>query len=75
MDSHSQETLRRIEDNDATLTGLVLFPVAGDGRFNSKNGSDYSKLGTSIGKNSHITKLDVELRADAVARCFQQRIL
>lgn len=36
MDSHSQDTLRRIEDNDATLTGLVLFPVAGDGRLTQK---------------------------------------
>ena len=65
MDSHSQETLRRVQQNDDTLNTLQLCQGTsmfdGAGRFNSNDGSDYSKLGAAIGENTHLTTLDVNL--------------
>ena len=52
MDSHSQETLRRIEQNDATLTKLYIGSIHSDldGRFVSMSDDDFSRLGASIGE-------------------------
>jgi len=61
MDSKSQKTLRRVEQNDDQLTTLrissTLLDV--DGRFASSDASDYSRLGAAIGNNTHLTKLVV----------------
>ena len=59
MDSHSQETLRRVQENDDTLESLWIgIDYNGDsnGGFNSSSGSDFSTLGTCIGENTHLTK-------------------
>ena len=72
MDNSSQETLRRVQQNDDTLTGLYLgkWSITSNdprGRFNSYNGSDYSKLGAAIGESTNLTKLDVDLSSDGIA--------
>ena len=65
---HYQETLRRVEENDATLTELNIGGLDninllsyGNFHFNSNNSKDYSRLGASIGKNTHLTTLKVTL--------------
>ena len=58
MNDRSREILRRVEQNDATLTELYLRSGYIDG-FSSSRGSDYSKLGACIGENTHLTKLYV----------------
>ena len=63
MDSHSQETLRRIEQNNDTLIQLSLGGNA-YGRFTSSDASDYSRLGAAIRNNTHLTKLRVYLGAN-----------
>ena len=63
MDVYSQETLQRIEQNDAKLTTLIIGDVYVDesrgdhcpSSFVSSNTSDYSKLGAAIGKNTRLT--------------------
>ena len=72
MDEESKKTLLRIEQQiDDTLTNLIIgdsIPNDDDddggnnnnkGRFMSSVGDDLSRLGTSIAKNTHITKLEV----------------
>ena len=60
MDRVSQETLRRVEENDETLTELSIRDYGDGGIFNSTaNGDDYSRLGTFIGENTHLTTLTV----------------
>ena len=54
MDVHDRETLRKIEQNDVTMKKLCI-------TFNSRVGSDYSRLGASIGENTHLTRLEVHL--------------
>ena len=51
MDNCSQETLRRIEQNDTEFTGLQT----------SSDASDYSRLGVAIGNNTHLKTLVVAL--------------
>ena len=65
---HYQETLRRVEENDATLTELNIGGLDninllshGNFHFNSSNTRDYSTLGTFIGQNTHLTTLKVTL--------------
>ena len=67
MDSHlgnSQDTLRRVEQNDAQFTELLIGYVNNDGGFTSSDASDSSRLGTAIGNNTHLTNLVVNLRAN-----------
>ena len=74
MNELSIETLRRIEQNDDSLEHLYLCSEDyGDGEargFNSNVPSDFSRLGASIGNNTHLTTLDVdtsEIPSSAVA--------
>ena len=55
MDSHSQNTLDRVGQNDRTLTHLQL----GDKgiEFDSGLSSDFSQLGAAVGQNTHLTEL------------------
>jgi hypothetical protein len=70
MDNRSRETLRRVEQDDATL--MELWIGSGHDRtfmtlmeehryvgFASSLGSDYSKLGEYIGESKHLKKLVV----------------
>ena len=66
MDSRSQETLRRIQENDDTLTELEIGGNyyngdSSNGGFNSSSGNDFSTLGTYIRENTHLTKLHIGL--------------
>ena len=62
MNSNSQDTLRRIEQNDAILSLLWIGNTGVDGGFKSSDSSDYSRLGTAIGNNyKHLRKLIVAL--------------
>ena len=67
MDELSIGTLRRIEQNDDSLTHLYLGKDWGDfcgdeeGGFNSNFSFDFSRLGASIGNNTHLTQLDVDI--------------
>ena len=63
MESYSEETLRRVRQNDATLTQLVICYSGEDGGFSSDD-ADYSQLGTAIAQNTHLTELQVELHND-----------
>jgi len=73
MDIDSRRTLRRIQGNDDTLTKLCLGNLYGD---NDSTGTvwcwgsgDYQRLGVAIGKNSHLTKLEVaeEIATESIA--------
>ena len=59
MNRVSQETLRRVEENDETMTELYIGDYGGVGELNSANGDDYSRLGTFIGENTHLRTLTV----------------
>ena len=65
MDSRSQETLRRVQENDDTLKSLQIQIGGRSGFgprwFKSSDGDDYSTLGTYIKENTHLTKLEVAL--------------
>ena len=64
MDELSIETLRRIEQNDDSLEHLYLGLENHDdevGIFNSNVPSDFSRLGASIGNNTHLTQLDIDI--------------
>ena len=62
----SRETLRRVTQNDTSLTTLRLvndsrnYGVA-DGKFYSDNSDDYSTLGAAIANNTHLDRLAVAL--------------
>ena len=60
MDSRSQETLRRIQENDDTLTTQRI-ASAYNGGFNSSDGDDFSILGAAIGQNTNLTTLQIDL--------------
>ena len=64
MDSNSQETLRRIEQNNAGLSLLWMGNSDFDGGFISSDASDYLRLGAAIGNNNHLTKLWMNLYAN-----------
>ena len=65
MNSNSQKTLRRIEQDDTEfddqLTTLRIGSPDFDGGFKSSDASDYSRLGVAIRNNTHLTKLTVAL--------------
>ena len=68
MNLDSQETLRRIGQNDATLTCLQINhsfaydnTQNGEFKFTSRDGNDFSQLGGAIRENTHLKKLDVLL--------------
>ena len=58
MDKCSQETLRKIEQNDGALKelwiGSYFVSEKYDGAFNSSSSEDYSRLGAAIGNNTPI---------------------
>ena len=53
MNSHSQETLRKIENDKLAQLKIGSLP----GGFVSTNSSDYTQLGTYIGENTHLETL------------------
>ena len=67
MEAHSQETLRRVQQNDAALTTLLLCirhdgfvsPYNDSGGFHIDDNNLLSKLGLAIGENSHLVSLSV----------------
>ena len=61
MNSNSQDTLRRIEQNDDRLKRLWIGNTEYHWGFVSSNASDYTRLGTAIGKNTHLSSLTVAL--------------
>ena len=66
MDSKSQNTLRRLQQNDATLKEISLgdgqhYSSNSHGMFNSTNSEDYSQLGSLIATNTHLSKLIISL--------------
>ena len=68
MNSNSRETLRRVTQNDPSLTTLNLadnnyYGVA-DGNFYPDNSDDYSTLGAAIANNTYVAKLEVILYDD-----------
>ena len=64
MNSNSQETLRRIEQNYAGLSLLWVGNSDFDGGFISSNAGDYLTLGAAIGNNIHLTRLLMNLGAN-----------
>ena len=74
MDPHSQQTLRRVEQNDATLLKLQIGgwipedrPTPAEYLFASRVSDDYSKLGASIGDNTHLSTLSVHISSSALS--------
>ena len=69
IDEGSKETLNRLELNDSTLTELWIGETnhteykVNIGGFNSNNEDDFSRLGTSISMNTHLTKLHIDFYA------------
>ena len=64
MDSHSQETLRRVEQNICLMlnTPWETEPRWGMRCFNSNLKDDYLVLGKHIENNTHLTELIIDLR-------------
>ena len=61
MNLDSQQTLRRIEQNDETMIKLQIgYHGDGDG-FSSNRSSDFSQLGVAIGRNTHLRVFGVDL--------------
>ena len=68
MNSHSRETLRRVTQNDPSLTSLSIagnnyYGVA-DGKFYSDSSVDYSRLGAAIANNTNLEEMVVRLSDD-----------
>ena len=69
IDDGSRTTLNRLELNDSTLTELWIGETnhteydVNIGGFNSNNCDDFSRLGTSISMNTHLTKLHIDFYA------------
>ena len=63
MNSDSQETLRRMTQNDPSLTTLRLLGnnYGYNGEFYSDNSDDYSTIGSAIANNTHLEELVVTL--------------
>ena len=65
MDSRSKDTLLAIEHNSNEVTYLQVgshrleTPWSGCGLFRSEDSDDYDKLGTAIGNNTHLNKLEI----------------
>ena len=57
MDPSSLQTLRRVEENDATLTELNIGGGMEITSFNSGNSRDFSHLGASIAQNTNVKTL------------------
>lgn len=57
LNETSQDILRRVEQNDATLTELQI----GNDRFSSRTEDNYFRLGTAISTNTNITKLEINV--------------
>lgn len=71
MDNRSRGVLRRVAQNDSTFTSLHIGHLNRLGGrtyppFRSGNSYDYSRLGTFIRKNTHLTELLVGLDDDAL---------
>ena len=76
MDRISQETLRRVGENDETLTELSIRDYGDGGIFNSTaNGDDYSRLGTFIGENTHLTTLNVAVCEELALKNITENFL
>ena len=56
-----QETLRKVEENDPSLTNLWMGREYSDG-FYSIDARHYSTLGIAIGNNSHLKEVSISLR-------------
>ena len=68
MDNNSQEILRRVNQNDPSVTELTLLDNDNygvtDGEFYSNNSDDYSTLGAAISNNTHLVRLAIILSDD-----------
>jgi len=67
MNSNSQDTLRRVTQDDPSLTILTISNNCyggADGKFYSDNSDDYSTLGAAISNNTHLAALRVWLSDD-----------
>ena len=67
MNNNSQDTLRRMNQNDPSLTELRLVGNsygAAYGAFYSDSSDDYSTLGAAIANNTYLAKLRVTLSDD-----------
>ena len=64
MDRLSENTLRKIEQNDDALKKLWIgrncVRKKFDGAFNSSESQDFSRLGAAIGNNTHLTSLVID---------------
>ena len=62
---YSQRTLNRVEKNDETLKELRIGDFGGvnnDGVYFSRDGNyDFSRLGASIGENTHLASLNINI--------------
>ena len=65
MDNNSRETLRRVTQNDPSLTELLLVGYNiyeyDESEFYSSKSADYSTLGAAIANNTHLDRLEVTL--------------
>ena len=65
MENNSQEILPRLNQNDPSLSELILLDTNNygvtDGEFYSDNSDDYSTLGAAIANNTHLERLAVTL--------------
>ena len=68
MDNLSREMLRRVDQNDTTLTELWI----GIEDFISNNAMDWSRLGDCIGENNHLTELHIDIEGILLNRANTQ---
>ena len=71
MENNSQEILPRLNQNDPSLSELILLDTNNygvtDGEFYSDNSDDYSTLGAAIANNTHLERMEVWLSDGGVA--------
>ena len=69
MDSRALTTLRRVEQNDDTLYRFQIggTPIGAVAEFDSSDSDDYSRLGVTIGNDTHLkTLIIVNLLANSL---------
>ena len=75
MDSRALTTLRRVEQNDDTLSSLLIGSSQSlrigsslsEGVFHSSDSDDYLRLGAAIGNNTHLETLTVDLHGSSLS--------
>ena len=74
-EEHTEQILRRIEQNDHTLTKLDIGSYYSDYAIFKYCRPDWSRLGTVIADNTHLVELEVKLDENVVIEVTDETLL